>query len=132
MALSPGEGPPGAALLRLRARVGDDVAEVLEGVRGTAAWVGVVQRGQRAVLTVLAEVADLTRDVVAELPDAATAALLGVGEERVERGRLVGVGLRDERAAVAGDGVAGTFHRRQISLECRLWVLLPACHRAAE
>ena len=61
------EAPPGAALLRLRARVRHDVAEVLEEVRGTAARVGVVQRGQRAVLAVLPEVADLAGDVVTEL-----------------------------------------------------------------
>src|SRR6266567_7281570 len=116
----PGGGPLGgyqshwrpkalsAGALGLRARVGHDVAEVLEEVRGAAARVGVVQRGQGAVLAVLTEVADLTGDVVAELPDAATAALHGVGEERVEGGRPAVVGLRYQRAAVAGDRVTGT------------------------
>src|SRR5690242_21489613 len=36
------------------------------------------------------------------------------------------------RSAVAGDRVARAFHRRQVSFEHRLTVLLPVCRRAAE
>src|SRR5262249_6923651 len=124
-------GPPGAALLRLRARVRDGVPEVVVEVRGKATWLCVVQRQQRAVLAGLPEVGDLARDVVAELPDAAVTALLGDGEERIEGRWQAQVRLRDERAAKAGSGVAGAFHRRQVGFERRLAVLLPACRRAA-
>src|SRR6516164_2569195 len=62
-----GISPEAQRLLRLRARVGDDVPEILVDVRGEATWLRVVLLQQRAVLAVLPEVGDLARDVVTEL-----------------------------------------------------------------